>query len=227
MGFGWMFIGYTLLLRVNLDFLGFPFDITPDILGFLLMTHGFTVASKYCECFRLTRILGIVGIPASGMVLLLDALSALKVIALSEMTASVISYIYLFFLLGFTLSLLFSLYRIADQTGLDRLKKRAVRCAIYTVVLFWAENWLFDVLGFFGVDMAGSNVPAIVRIFLGALYIFLNAALIFSCYMWICLEGDEEMPDNRKHKYKTPFDYFEAAKGNNKANSGRKRTKHK
>ena len=42
--------------------------------------------------------------------------------------------------------------------------------------------------------------------------ILINATLIFGCYMWICLEGDEDMPDNRKHKYKTPFDYFDKTK---------------
>ena len=47
---------------------------------------------------------------------------------------------------------------------------------------------------------------------LGILCILINATLIFGCYMWICLEGDEDMPDNRKFKYKTPFDFFDKAK---------------
>ena len=44
MGFGWMFLGYMLLLKTNLEFLGIPLDITPDVIGFLLMARGFTVA---------------------------------------------------------------------------------------------------------------------------------------------------------------------------------------
>jgi hypothetical protein len=38
------------------------------------------------------------------------------------------------------------------------------------------------------------------------LWRFLNLALIFSCYMWICQEGDEDMPEKehtiltKKHK---------------------------
>ena len=46
MGFAWMFLGYILLLGTNFDILGVTLDITPDVIGFLLLSHGFSVASR-------------------------------------------------------------------------------------------------------------------------------------------------------------------------------------
>lgn len=96
MGFGWMFLGYMLLLKTNLEFLGIPLDITPDVIGFLLMARGFTVASEHCDCFRTTKTLSFVGIPVSAVVILIDALAALNVFSLPASVSTVISYIYSF-----------------------------------------------------------------------------------------------------------------------------------
>ena len=209
MGFGWMFLGYLFLLGSNLGFFGLPMDVTPDLLGFLLMTHGFSVASQYCTCFKTVRVLGFVGIPCSALILLRDALAVTELVAVPTAVNEAVSYLYSFFLLAFTLALLWALYLIASQTEIERLKNRAVRCAVYTVILFAAEHSLATILSWFG---AVPNSVAAIELLAGAIYVLLNAALIFSCYMWICLEGDEDMPDNRKHKYKTPFDYFDRAK---------------
>lgn len=211
MGFGWMFLGYFLLLKTNFEVFGVPVDITPDIIGFLLMTRGFSVASRYCGCFRLTRMLSIAGIPASGIVIFLNTASALSLFTLSETAAAVLSFAYSFFLLIFTLCFLRSLYQITEQTGLDRLRKKSVRCMVYTVILFFVEHALSSLLEMFGADPAAWRAPAF-EMLAGAIYILVNVSLIFSCYMWICLEGDEDMPDTRKHRYKTPFDYYEKRK---------------
>lgn len=211
MGFGWMFLGYTLLLKANFEFLGIPVDITPDVIGFLLMTHGFSIASRYCGCFRLTRILSIAGIPVSFLVILFDISSALKLFSLPGPVASVISYVYSFFLVIFTLCFLRSLYQITDETGLERLRKKSVRCMAYTAILFFVEHAFGDVIEMFGADPTVYKAAAVESL-AGLAYVLINASLVFACYMWICLEGDEDMPDTRKHKYKTPFDYYEKRK---------------
>lgn len=211
MGFGWMFLGYLLLLGTNFVFLDVPVDITPDILGFLLMTHGFTVASRYCECFRTTRILGLIGIPSSAVVMLLNIALSLKWISLPAAVATAADVIYSLFMLTFTISLVWSLYLISAQTEVERLRKRAIRCVVYTVIFFALESSMDSIVAWSRVSLSAAQIGSL-KMLAGAIYVILNAALIFSCYMWICLEGDEDMPDNRKHKYKTPFDYFDRAK---------------
>ena len=70
--------------------------------------------------------------------------------------------------------------------------------------------------------MEASKIAGI-QMLLNIFCILINATLIFGCYMWICLEGDEDMPDNRKHKYKTPFDYFDKKRAEENHLSKRKK----
>ena len=211
MGFGWMFLGYILLLGTNFEILGVTLDITPDVVGFLLLSHGFSVASKYCDCFKISRILGIAGIPLSLAYLLTELATSLEVIVLSSVALTVISYGYAIFKLVFSLCLLYSLYLISAQTGVEKLRKKSIRLAVYTVLFFFAEHSLATIFQWLGITLDAAKLAG-AQMLLGILCILINATLIFGCYMWICLEGDEDMPDNRKHKYKTPFDFFDKEK---------------
>lgn len=211
MGFGWMFLGYILLLGTNFEILGVTLDITPDVVGFLLLSHGFAVASKYCDCFKISKILGTIGVPLSLAYLLTELSSSLGFVDFAPIALTVISYGYAIFKLVFSLCLLYSLYLISAQTGVEKLRKKSIRLAIYTVLFFFAEHFLAHLFSLAGITLAPEKLAG-AQMLLGVLCILINATLIFGCYMWICLEGDEDMPDNRKHKYKTPFDYFDKTK---------------
>ena len=216
MGFGFMFLGYLLLLGTNFEMLGIPVDITPDFIGFLIMTHGFTTASKYCECFKITRILGTIGVPVAFAEMTLSVVIALNESTLPAAAVTVIYYTYLIFKLVFTLSLIWSLYQIAAQTGVEKLRKKSVRCAIYTVLLVYLSQFAGQLMGFLGIAVDAAVLSG-VSMLCDAVYIIINATLIFGCYMWICLEGDEDMPDREDRKFKTPFDYFEKAQARDRA----------
>ena len=211
MGFGWMFLGYILLLGTNFEILGITLDITPDVVGFLLLSHGFAVASKYCDCFKVSKILAVAGVPLSFAYLLTELSSSLSLVAFSPLVLTMIGYAYSIFKLVFSLCLLYSLYLISAQTGVEKLRKKSIRLALYTVLFFFAEHFLPNIVSMIGIPVAETQLAG-AQMFLDILCILINATLIFGCYMWICLEGDEDMPDNRKHKYKTPFDYFDRAK---------------
>jgi hypothetical protein len=225
MGFAWMFLGYILLLGTNFDILGVTLDITPDVIGFLLLSHGFSVASRYCDCFRLSKVLATVGVPFS-LVYLTAELSGSLDLGVSHAWLTAIHYGYAVFKLIFSLCLLYSLYLITAQTGVEKLRKKSIRLALYTAIFFFAEHFLPSFLPRFGITLSTSQAAGL-QMLLNICCILINATLIFGCYMWICLEGDEDMPDNRKHKYKTPFDYFDRAKAQ-RADGGTARThKHK
>ena len=211
MGFAWMFLGYILLLGTNFEILGVTLDITPDVVGFLLLSHGFSVASRYCDCFKISKIAGTVGIPFSLLYLTAELSSSLEILPISDTWLSVINYGYAVFKLIFSLCLLYSLYLISAQTGVEKLRKKSVRLALYTALFFFAEYFLPSFLPRFGIVLDASQTAGL-QMLMNICCIVINATLIFGCYMWICLEGDEDMPDNRKHKYKTPFDYFDRAK---------------
>ena len=225
MGFGWMFLGYCLILGTNIDFLGVPVDITPDDIAFLLMLKGFNVANEHCECFRISRIFAMIGIPTSLIVTALDLFINMKVITFSPAVAMTLSYAYDIFKLAYTLVLLYSLYLISTQVEVDKLRKKAARCAIYTVIFFFLAESSATIFSWFGVTLSSAYTAAIAML-ADALCIVINATLVFGCYMRICLEGDEDMPDNREHKYKTPFEYFERRQALDAAEKAKKQNVH-
>ena len=224
MGFAWMFLGYILLLGTNFEIVGVTLDVTPDVIGFLLLSHGFSVASRYCDCFKVSKILGTVGIPLSIVYLTAELSSSLEIFQLSSTWLSVINYGYAVFKLIFSLCLLYSLYLISAQTGVEKLRKKSIRLALYTAFFFFAEHFLPSFLPRLGIVLEASKISGL-QMLLNICCIAINATLIFGCYMWICLEGDEDMPDNRKHKYKTPFDYFESAEARKTSGKGAERTR--
>ena len=228
MGFAWMFLGYVLLLGTNFEILGVTLDITPDVVGFLLLSHGFSVASRYCDCFKISKVLGNIGVPVSLLYLLAELSSSFEILTLSSGVISAVRYGYSLFKLIFSLCLLYSLYLISAQTGVEKLRKKSIRLAIYTALFFFAEHFLPNLLSAANVSLESSKIAGI-QMLLNILCILINATLIFGCYMWICLEGDEDMPDTRKHKYKTPFDYFDKsrAKEQSKGNTNAKQHKRK
>lgn len=225
MGFGWMFLGYCLLLGTNIEFFGVPVDITPDIIAFLAMLKGFNVANEHCESFRVSRIFAMIGIPVSLVVTALDLFINMNVIAFSPAVATTLSYAYDIFKLSYTLVLLYSLYLISTEVGVDKLRKKAARCAIYTVVFFFLGRSSAMIFSWFGITLSSAYTAAIAML-ADALCIVINATLVFGCYMRICLEGDEDMPDNREYKYKTPFEYFERRQALDAAEKAKKQQVH-
>ena len=226
MGFAWMFLGYVLLLGTNFEILGVTLDITPDVIGFLLLSHGFSVASRYCDCFKFSGIMGTIGIPLSLVYLFAELSSSFEILTLSAGLMSAIKYGYAFFKLIFSLCLLYSLYLISAQTGVEKLRKKSIRLAIYTALFFFAEHFLPNLLSAANISLESSKIAGI-QMLLNILCMLINATLIFGCYMWICLEGDEDMPDNRKHKYKTPFDYFDKKRAEESIRTGTNSKQHK
>ena len=225
MGFGWMFLGYCLLLGTNIEFFGVPVDITPDIIAFLAMLKGFNVANEHCESFRVSRIFAMIGIPVSLVVTALDLFINMNVIAFSPAVATTLSYAYDIFKLSYTLVLLYSLYLISTEVGVDKLRKKAARCANYTVVFFFLGQSSAMIFSWFGITLSSAYTAAIAML-ADALCIVINATLVFGCYMRICLEGDEDMPDNREYKYKTPFEYFERRQALDAAEKAKKQQVH-
>ncbi len=221
MGFGWMFLGYCLLLRTGLDFWGVPVDITPDIIGFFLMFKGFSVAGVHCDCFKLSRIFAMIGMPVSLLVTGLELMIGMEVLTLPLGVSTGLSYAYDIFRLAYTLVMLYGLYLISTQVSYEKTRKKAARCAIYTVIFFFLAQSVGTIFSWFGITLDVQYVSAITSL-ADALCILINATLIFDCYRQICLEGDEDMPDNREHKYKTPFEYFERRRAIDEAEKAKK-----
>ncbi len=221
MGFGWMFLGFCLLLRTAFAFWDVPVDITPDFIGFFLMLKGFQAANVHCDSFKLSRIFAIIGIPVSLSVTALDLLINMKLLALPAALSTGLSFGYDAFLLVFSLVMLYGIYLISTQVGYEKTRKKAARCAMYTVIFFILAQYVGVIFSWFSITLETQYISAIASL-ADALCVLINATLIFDCYRQICLEGDEDMPDNREHKYKTPFEYFERRRAIDEAERAKK-----
>ncbi len=185
MGFGFLFVGY--LLTFNVAYSEFT-----DVFALSLMLLGLVTLAKYAKGFRLAFYFGI---PAAlfHLVLFGERIGVLlnffaESVAFTTYTSPVSALLkaVLVFLI------LQGVSEIATETGIPVLHMRALRNRIFTVIYL-----LFEVV------MTASGVFKSLSVFLMWLslfyflyclvYTFLNAKLFFECYVWICLEGDEDM----------------------------------
>lgn len=210
MGFGWMFLGYIFMFTAGYS----GFDFIPDAIGFLLLYKGVRTASEHCGCFELTKRLCSFGIFASLLYTAYQAAAALRLLNAAQPVGDIVYWIYTVFIVGFTVSLLFSLAKVARETDVQKIRRRsAVGILLCGILLFggrlvrysavWFESRISEKTA--NLLLTGGHIAEII-------FIVYTLFTIFSCYMWICLEGDEDMPDTRRHKYVTPFDFYDKDK---------------
>jgi len=94
-------------------------------------------------------------------------------------------------------ALLLSITKIAEDTGITKTKVAALRNLIIYVIFFVAE--IIDY--FTPVTSAYSLYIFLAVMFLWLAELVLNGICIFSCYMRICDEGDQDM-EVRPSKFK-------------------------
>ncbi len=185
MGFGTLFVGYILLFN--------PFSWYTDLFACLLMALGLTKLVPYEQSFRRALIADLfAAIPAAvsfAFTLLSMFGSSLGDFYMTNVNPALRAVTFLYF----TLELLIAIDRIAVATDIGALRLPAMRNRIFTAIyyaLYAFANLSFDTGSLIGRIVIYSTLPVLL---VGLAVHFLNAKLIFSCYMWICPEGDEDM----------------------------------
>ncbi len=194
-------------------------DITPDFIGFLIMLEGFSHACRYCRCFDLTKRLSAFGIVFSLVCWGYQLLLTLSVIGASPV-GTVLQLLYTVFLAAFDISLAVSISKIAAETGLLKIRVRGATAVPLAVIMVLCGRlaWSYAVNKISSTAEGETISGALswtmrIGYIAEVLFVCYMLALLLSCYRWICLEGEEDMPD-KKHKLPTPFDIIE--KGKNK-----------
>ena len=230
MGFGYMFLGFAFMAKAYY----YGIDFMPDIIGYILLFAGLNTAKNHCRCFDTTRILAIASMAFSTVRLAAEILFAING-NMSDAFDLYFGVCYEIFTVIFAVSLLISLYRIAKETDLPKLQRRALRNCILVPLFFAAALFLNlnEKLGWFPFE-SSLKLPLVAQL-LSVLWVILVEIKLFCCYARICLEGDEEMEDTKNHRLKTPFEMFEkgakdyksdketAPYGNNKKKKRKKR----
>ncbi|MBR5452851.1 MAG: hypothetical protein IKV54_02110 [Clostridia bacterium] len=190
MGFGLLAIGYMFML----DFGGpnAAFDYLPDIIGFLLMFAGVSKLSVYNRGFRYAKILLIPLIAMGGVTLVFDIVSILgfSLNTVAQTASDMNDSLSVFFKFAYHVALMLGIRDIGRETELPRISFRAIRNMSVTVFYYL----LYLVCDFLPVAEEQRQIFALIIQLFGIFVVLLNLVLLLSCYMRICLEGDEDMP---------------------------------
>ena len=188
MGFGILFIGY--LFFFNLFYGGYT-----DVFGCLFLLYALAMLSRYAPCFRPALRAAIPALAVSAVHFVWQILLAFGLFTATETAVG-------WFSLAVTLSrfaLIFLILRGVQKIALDTDVKHAFvtafRNRIFTVIFYACWFTLAILQGIQVTPEQNSFLQgfSIALLVVGLVVHFLNAKVIFTCYMWICLEGEESM----------------------------------
>lgn len=198
MGFGLLFIGYIL---TYLLYLAGGYGCFPALIGCFIMLYALTKVSEYESRFKYAFFAVIPLTVCWGYFAAIEIATLLGTALPGFLswngTKNTIIFIRTFFDLIYHTALLLSIAKIAEDTGITKTKVAALRNLIIYFIFFAAE-----IIDYF---TPATNAYAIY-IFLAVMLLWfaelvLNGICIFSCYMRICDEGDQNM-DAKPSRFK-------------------------
>ena len=182
MGFGILFLGYLITYVGSMT----PVYAFTQIFGVLVMLYALSKLARHNTNFTVTFGITLAYLVQSvytvvGYFMAWEDAGVLR--AIEQYTGIAIVFL-------FHVGLMLAIRDIAVFTSLPKLKTRAIRNIITTVAYC-----LLTVLPHLGLitNATVAQYVTIASYLLGIIWLVLNAALIFSCYLWICLEGEENM----------------------------------
>ncbi len=204
MGFGYLFIGCFFLIFFPLS----RIDLLPNlaVIGCLLMFAGLKRLIFYCGDNRgfkralpsLIALLAVsvisLGFDIAKMCGVLPDKLDIYIDPTVNAVYALVSCLFIFMLFG-------GIYKLSKQVGLPALAKRTAWMMAVTAVYSVSEITSFVcslTMQFVETPSDGfialTGYLGLFSFLLAYLTTFLNLALIFTCYIRICLEGDEDMP---------------------------------
>ena len=189
MGFGTLFLGYMFNISIFRQF--------TDVICALIMLYALLMLSRYNSGFRRAMHLCIALAVAGALYFVYGVCDMLALVNLAEETSSLITSYYSLLSgilkLAFTVYLLMGIQQIGKETGVPVIEMKAARNRFLTFVYY--IPFIFTELYFEGGSTlariaAYAFLPVLV---FGIVYHIMNLSLIFNCYAWICLEGEESM----------------------------------
>ena len=185
MGFGLMFVGYFFTYIISLV-------LVPKILGYVLMMCATVKLSAFDIKFK--RCIPVLGglFLISSYTLLGDILGWLNIGSslFNNSVLNVVSVAEEVLVVAFHIFLMFAIGSIAIDTGLEKIRFRAIR----NLLLICVAEILYVVVALLPVSDIFQAATFVV-VMLRFIWIVLDLILLASCYRMICEAGDEDMPE--------------------------------
>lgn len=189
MGFGILFAGYAICFLASITYYGYLFRLV----GFCIMAVALTKLREYGKSFRYPMVLSLL-MTLWGIIESYFELAGNFQLPLPAFTDSVkpaMAWVTILGIIAFNLSLLYAIFDIAGRLELTNQKNAAARNAIF-IVLYLVLNVLG--MGPFQNSETFKKYCNPLVFFIQLFWTIFNLVLIYSCYMYICPEGDEDMP---------------------------------
>ncbi len=186
MGLGLLFVGYVFVSLFTLA----PTYFVTDLVGSFIIFEALGKLRRHAERFRYA----LAAVYAMFAVSVVQcAYYAVKYIGIIEGRAvfeNVLEIVRLAVMFLLTEALLLSLSQLASNVGDRKLSEKGTRNAWFYVV-----NYVFIIALSLDFDFLAGFKSAFMAfgLLLRIVCALLNCAFIYSCYMWICLEGDRDM----------------------------------
>lgn len=185
MGFGILFIGYFFTLNLNLKGVNIP----PDFIGYLLMFWACNKLRDYSTYFKKTSFM-LIPLAAISAGLFTSEILALFSIGADLVISDLLVFIKVVSCGVMHFFLLKALMEISHDVGRTKITIKCRRNLYITLaVLLCQALFCIPLISFPHKSEIFRHVSDIGVNFI----VILNMIQIFSCYMWICYEGDEDM----------------------------------
>ena len=216
MGFGILFFGYTIILCMS------AYGVLPSFIGYFICMYACLKLSEYEERFKISAI----GFAAGGSIMLMQSVMQLVVLTdgntlLSDFSGLTVPFFELV-LYGVQMTLLPALVAIAGDTG----RVKTVFACKRNMILFPLMYVLFIVANV--MISSGSAYSGYLLIYLTLsryAVLILTMIQVFSCYMWICREGQEEEEEESALNKHVNGPFVKNKKDIPEGNGGKKRRK--
>lgn len=206
MGFGLLFVGYFFLIFFPLS----RIDVLPNIaiIGCIIMLFGLKRLTHYCtenRGFTMAKIFATVLLALSLAALMIDiaGIDGMLNEQINSVLVPITNALYALAIVAYTASLFVGVYKLSNEVELPKLAKRSVLALSANAAYLIAEiaASVCSLVRTHGSVSSDSftivtGYLGIIAFLLAYVILFLNLALIFSCYAHICLEGDEDMPNS-------------------------------
>ncbi len=216
MGFGILFIGYTLILCMS------AYSVLPSFIGYFICMYACFKLSEYEDRFKISA----VGFGVGGSIMMMQSMMHLLILTdgntmLSDFAGTTVPFFELV-CYGVQMTLLPALVAIARDTG----RKKTVFACKRNMVLFPVMYILFIVANL--LVSAGNVYSNYLFIYLTLsryAMLILMMIQVFSCYMWICREGQEEEEEESALNKHVNAPFVKNKKEIPEGNGGKKRRK--
>ena len=190
MGFGLLFIGYvtSYILRLGLG----NYAFAAMLIGCFIMYLGLSGLRKYGPAFIYALIADVLLIFCSFFECLegIDMIFSLDI----EIYGAFVSDVFMWIGIGldfiFNISMLYGIVDLARRVDFPKIKGKA-----YRNMFFVGVYNVFQVVLLLPIESMSKDKSFLMTLLVvfSLIYTLVNAALVFSCYAFICPEGEEEM----------------------------------